>query len=142
MTENYLEVTEQSFMRLMERQVEGAITMLNLLRFRALADYQETPELAPDKPISGREAYDRYIRHTLPYLQDTGGSITFLGAGGDYLVGPSGRGWDMAMLIRQNSVADFLSFASNEAYLAGIGHRTAALVDSRILPLTDIDIPL
>jgi hypothetical protein len=32
-----------------------------------------------------------------------------------------------------------LAFASNQDYLAGIGHRVAALADSRILPLKQSD---
>jgi hypothetical protein len=43
------------------------------------------------------------------------------------------------MLVRQSSVQSFLAFASNQEYLAGIGHRVAALSDSRILPLTQRD---
>ncbi|MEO6303022.1 MAG: DUF1330 domain-containing protein, partial [Bacteroidia bacterium] len=39
--------------------------------------------------------------------------------------------------IRQNSVADFIAFASDKEYLKGIGHRTAALEDSRLLPLVE-----
>jgi hypothetical protein len=35
------------------------------------------------------------------------------------------------------SVDDFFAFASNPAYLAGIGHRTAALEDSRLLPIVE-----
>lgn len=41
------------------------------------------------------------------------------------------------MLVRQSSVADFLAFASDQDYLIGLGHRTAALEDSRILPLLE-----
>lgn len=40
--------------------------MLNLLRFRAAADYSASPELAPETPISGAEAYCRYIAHAMP----------------------------------------------------------------------------
>ncbi|MEN3350409.1 MAG: hypothetical protein V7632_4044 [Bradyrhizobium sp.] len=32
----------------------------------------------------------------------------------------------------------FLAFAVAEAYLAGIGHRTAALSDSRLRPLVEL----
>ena len=60
----------------------------------------------------------------------------FVGEGGPCLIGPEGERWDMAMLVRQQSVESFLSFASNEGYLAGLGHRTAALEDSRLLPLS------
>jgi hypothetical protein len=37
------------------------------------------------------------------------------------------------LLVRQRSFADF--FAFNSGYLADLGHRTAALEDSRVLPL-------
>ena len=36
-----------------------------------------------------------------------------------------------------SATAAFLAFASNRAYLAGVGHRTAALEDSRLLPLSE-----
>lgn len=57
------------------------------------------------------------------------------GQGGAFLVGPSDERWDAVMLVRQSSVASLLAFASNQAYLAGIGHRVAALEDSRLLPM-------
>lgn len=41
------------------------------------------------------------------------------------------------MLVRQASAASFLEFASNKEYLSGIGHRIAALEDSRLLPLIE-----
>jgi hypothetical protein len=44
----------------------GVVVMLNLLRLREMADYTATPELAPAAPISGAEAFDRHIQHTLP----------------------------------------------------------------------------
>ena len=45
------------------------------------------------------------------------------------------------MLVRQTSVAAFLAFASHGAYLAGLGHRAAALEDSRLLPLAELPFP-
>lgn len=109
--------------------------MLNLLRFRETADYSGSPDLAPPAPISGREAYDRYVRHTIPFLKATGGSLDLLAAGGYYFVGPPEERWDLVMLITQASIDDFFGFATNDAYMAGVGHRTAALEDSRLLPL-------
>jgi hypothetical protein len=43
------------------------------------------------------------------------------------------------MLIRQASVESFFAMAQNPDYLAGIGHRSAALEDSRLLPIVEID---
>jgi hypothetical protein len=123
------------------RGIVGPVTMLNLLRFRDVADYSAAPELAPAAPISGTEAFRRYVVHTLPFLCDSGGELLFLGAGGPYLIGPETERWDQAMLVRQASVQSFLAFAGHEGYLAGLGHRTAALADSRLLPLADLPFP-
>jgi len=134
----YLDATDANAVALFSRGIDGPITMLNLLRFRKVADYSGFPQLAPAQPISGREAYDRYIEHTLPFLTATGGELIYIGEGGDYFVGPEGEGWDLAMLVRQASLESFIAFATDEAYLAGAGHRTAAAQDSRILPLQDL----
>ena len=112
--------------------------MLNLLRFRETADYSASPELAPAEPITGADAYERYIAHTLPLLRKSGGEILFEGEGGPFLIGPDEERWDRALVIRQKSTGAFMAFAVQEAYLAGIGHRTAALSDSRLLPLVEL----
>ena len=67
--------------------------------------------------------------------------MILLGTGGAWLIGPDGERWDRVMLVRQKSVAAFMAFAADEAYLAGIGHRTAALADSRLLPLVETPEP-
>jgi hypothetical protein len=40
------------------------------------------------------------------------------------------------MLVQQASLQDFFSFAGNDAYLAGMGHRIAAVEDARLLPVS------
>jgi hypothetical protein len=134
----YLQPTQESGRALVARNMTGEVIMLNLLRLRDIADYSATPELAPPSPISGAEAFQRYIDHTLPYLRESGGDLVFLGQGGPFLIGPPDERWDLVMLVRQQSVGAFMSFASHRAYLAGIGHRTAALEDSRLLPLVQL----
>lgn len=122
------------FMR--ERDTGAPVTMLNLLRFRDVADYSAFPALAPEAPISGREAYARYMAHTTPFLEEAGGELVFKGAAADNVIGPVGREWDLVLLVKHKSAEAFVSFAQNEAYKAGLGHRAAALADSRLIPLT------
>jgi uncharacterized protein (DUF1330 family) len=138
MKEIFLEPTQETGAELFSRKIPGEVFMLNLLRFREIADYSSFPELDPGKPISGKEAYMKYVHYTLPFLKESGGDISFLGEGKKYFIGPQDEQWDMVMIIRQNSLSDFLAFASNKEYLAGMGHRTAALEDSRLLPLTEL----
>ena len=137
MTERFLEVTQEAGVALFRRNITGEVVMLNLLRFRDVADYSAKPELMPSQPISGAEAYQKYIDHTLPFLKESGGDLVFLGKGGNFLIGPQEEQWDLVMLVRQKSLSDFIAFSSNQGYLAGIGHRTAALEDSRLLPLVE-----
>jgi hypothetical protein len=135
MIDRFLEPTQTSGAELLKRNIAGGLVMLNLLRFKENADYSATPALAPDKPISGRAAFQRYIDHTLPLLRVSGGELLFLGHGGAFLIGPADERWDLAMLVKQRSLEAFFAFASNRAYLAGVGHRTAGVLDSRLLPL-------
>lgn len=141
-TRRYIEPTLEAGRALAMRGIAGEVVMLNLLRFRAVADYTATPALAPEMPISGAEAFDRYINHMLLLLRESGGDLLFLGAGGPFLIGPDDELWDVAMLVRQQSVETFLAFASNEAIRAGLGHRTAAVEDSRLLPLVESRLPI
>jgi len=64
--------------------------------------------------------------------------LLFMGNGGQFLIGPRGERWDRALLVRQQSLETFMAFAVDEDYLAGIGHRTAAVADTRLLPLTGL----
>jgi len=133
----YLEPTQESGAAIFGRNISGEVVMLNLLRFKETADYSEHPDLAPEAPISGREAFQKYIDHTMPFLTESGGALSFLGNGGRFLIGPEDEQWDVVMLVRQSSLASFMAFASNTEYLAGMGHRTAAVLDSRLLPIVE-----
>jgi uncharacterized protein (DUF1330 family) len=137
MEEKYLQPAQEAGRDFIMRKISGSVVMLNLLRFREWADYSETPHIAPVTPITGEEAYRLYMSHTLPYLKKSGGEIVFWGKGGDFLIGPPNECWDAVLLIRQQSVQSFMAFASDPEYMDGIGHRTAALEDSRLLPLIE-----
>jgi len=135
--QTYIEPTEESGRAFFMRGIAGRVVMLNLLQYREIADYSGTPELGPDEPITGEAAYRLYMEHTMPHLEKSGGKLLFFGRGGSFLIGPTGERWDAAMLVEQSSPTAFMEFASNAEYLAGIGHRTAALEDSRLLPLEE-----
>src|SRR5262245_23546034 len=133
----FLEPSRTAAIGLRHRGVTGEIVMLNLLRLREGADYSAVPELAPAGPISAA-AYERYIFEALPHLRASGGDVLFWGEGGPFLIGPENERWDRALLVRQRSVEAFMAFAANEQYLACLAHRSAAVLDSRLLPLTQL----
>ncbi len=128
-------------MALMARNLVGPVTMLNLLRFREVADYSNDPHLAPPTAISGAEAYRRYSDHTMPHLLAAGGEVVLRAGGGHAFIGPDDERWDLILAVRQQSVEDFFAFATNPAYTTGLGHRTAALEDSRLIPMVELPDP-
>ena len=135
----HIEPTQELGGALMARGIEGPVVMLNLLRFREVADYSRSPQLAPESPISGADAYREYSRHTVPLLEAAGGRVEFVGAGAQHLIGPAEERWDLMLTVRYPSLQAFLGFASDGEYLKTVGHRTAALEDSRLLPLVPLE---
>ncbi|RAN41995.1 DUF1330 domain-containing protein [Hyphomonas sp. GM-8P] len=134
----YLAPTQELGRRFVMRGLTGNVIMLNLIRLRTVADYSDFPDLAPESPISGRAAYDLYIEHTLPFLQKSGGRLDFLAEGGSWLIGPEDERWDLALLVRQKDMETFFGFEQDPDYMEILGHRTAAVEDSRLLPLAEL----
>lgn len=117
---------------------KGKVVMLNLLKFKEVADYTNLEQLQPSSPVSGEEAYQRYMDGTLPELEKAGSKIIYYGKAGSFLIGPDTETWDAVLLVEHQSVLKFMEFAQNEDYLKNAGHRTAALEDSRLLPGNEI----
>jgi uncharacterized protein (DUF1330 family) len=109
--------------------------MLNLLRFRDEADYSDNPALAPTAPLSGEEAYGVYMGLTLPLLNDVGGTTLLTGTGGPLLIGPADACWDRVLVIQYPDLGAFIRMIQSPEYRAIAGHRSAALADSRLLPI-------
>jgi uncharacterized protein (DUF1330 family) len=107
------------------------LVMLNLLRFRDQAAYSD-----PAEACSGREAYKRYSQTSLQTIAAVGGSVVFGGKAYASLIAPPGETWHQMFLVRYPSAAAFLSMLSMPEYQACVRHRTAALADSRLTPIT------
>jgi len=132
----FIEPTQEQGAAFFTNPPAGPVVMLNLLRFRDVADYSRSPDLAPDHAISGADAYNRYAKHALPFIEEAGARVLFDGQGHAMFIGPTDETWHRVLLVEHRSAEAFLGFARNKAYLAGIGHRTAALADSRLLPMS------
>lgn len=114
---------------------KGKFTMLNLLKFNAIADYSELSFIQPMESITGEEAYTIYMEHTIPHLKKAGSRILFYGSSNSFLIGPENEKWDVVLLVEHESVENFITFSQNKDYLKYSGHRKAALSDSRLLPI-------
>lgn len=139
--EKHIETNYESGKRFYQKfHDKGKIVMLNLLKFKEIADYTNLDEIKPEKEIKGIEAYQLYMKKTLPELKNAGSRIIFYGKSKDFLIGPESEKWDAVLLVEHQSVVKFMDFAQNKNYLKIAGHRTAALDDSRLLPTTEFNI--
>ena len=114
------------------------LVMLNLLRYRDEAAY---PEGFDAEPCSGRHAYRRYSAQAAPQLAAVGGRVLWMGSGRLSVIGPEGEGWDEVLLVEYPSREAFLTMLATPAYQAGVPHRRAALLDSRLIATSAVDLP-
>lgn len=112
------------------------VVMLNLLRYRAEAQY---PGEGGFEPCSGRSAYQRYSREALRFVEGVGGGVVWRGAAQVGLIAPPGERWDDVLLVRYPSKQAFLDMIAHPGYQAIVVHRTAALDDSRLLAMLPAD---
>jgi uncharacterized protein (DUF1330 family) len=131
----FLDVTPEQGASFFGTPDQGPVVMLNLLRFRVTADYSHAPDLRPADAISGAQAYARYMSEMRPLLEASGGAVLFSGTGAPFLIGPQDEYWDHVLLVRQASKAAFLAFASDPEAQRITAYRTAAISDSRLLPI-------
>jgi uncharacterized protein (DUF1330 family) len=106
------------------------VVMINLLRYRATADY---PAGSGEPSVTGRQAYERYSRLTLPHLLKVGGRLIWQAEARSCLIAPGGEHWDDVLLVQYPSRGAFERMITSPEYQAGVIHRTAALEDSRLI---------
>lgn len=99
------------------------IVMLNLLKFREMAEYKD----GRDEKISGREAYMRYGAAMRAYVEAGGGRMLLSADLKDVVIGEVSDLWDMVALVEYPSAAAFFAIAASPE-VAAIGvHREAGL---------------
>ncbi|MEM7469540.1 MAG: DUF1330 domain-containing protein, partial [Pseudomonadota bacterium] len=106
--------------------------MLNLLRFKGIADYPNHPNEAT---CSGAEAYQRYSERAVPLIEKFDARVVFSGPALASVIGPTDEHWDKVLLVEYPSIKTFIDMASSAEYAQFAYHRTAAVEDSRLIPI-------
>ncbi len=110
---------------------DGPIVMVNLLRYREEANYAAG---SAEAPCSGREAYhQRYAAGVVPLIHAAGGRPIWSGRASFAPLAPKGERWDEVVLVEYPSRRAFLGMVTSPAYQAVARHRSAALLDSRLI---------
>jgi uncharacterized protein (DUF1330 family) len=108
------------------------IVMLNLLKFRATAAYDD----GRDADLSGRDAYQRYADQMVPYVESRGGRVLFMGDVRALVVGAVADNWDTAALVQYPSPREFVQIAMSPEVHAFAFHREAGLEGQLLLMIT------
>ncbi|MFK7784028.1 MAG: hypothetical protein AB8B56_02870 [Crocinitomicaceae bacterium] len=72
----------------MDFHQKGKITMLNLLKFKARADYSNLESIQPENETSGKEAYELYMECRQPHLEKAGSRVVYFGECNRFLSDP------------------------------------------------------
>lgn len=124
---SYVNPTSESFTAFRDLPRNTPLNMLNLVRFRTRASYEDGQQ------TSGAEAYATYGRLSEPVLQRLGGYILWRGQFETTLIGPDTEKWDAAFIAYYPSGTAFLTMLRDPEYQEAVIHRTAAVADSRLI---------
>ena len=114
-----------------------AIVMVNILRFKDLADYGD----GVVKNLSGREAYANYSKSVMPLLWEVGGQVLWRGDVRSTFIAPIEEQWDEVLLVQYPNRQAFIAMISAPAYKEAMPHRTAAIADSRLIETKSLRLP-
>ncbi len=125
--DGYINPAREQFGRFRKLEREGPVHMINLVRLHETAVY-------PDgMMVSGKEAYAAYGRESGPIFKRVGGRIFWSGSPELILIGPDKESWDIAFIAEYPSGEAFVEMVKDEAYQMAVVHRTAAVLDSRLI---------
>lgn len=129
MADGHIDPDRERFAAFQAIQRPGPIHMLNLIRLRDRAQYDDGRE------ATGAEAYRAYGRESGPVFARLGGKQVWLGVPELMLIGPAEERWDIAFIAEYPDADAFVAMVRDPDYRQAVVHRTAAVADSRLLRL-------
>ena len=102
---------------------KSSIRMVNLLKFRKKASYEDGRETN----LSGKEAYKIYADEVLGHLERVGGKSIFFGEVQRLMLGEVEELWDWVAIAEYPSRKAMLEMIMNSEYQKSEEHRSAGL---------------
>jgi uncharacterized protein (DUF1330 family) len=130
--ENHIYPTSSRVEELMANAADSPVVMLNLLKFRERAAYQD----GRDSDLTGRQAYDLYGASMQKVIEANGGQVLFGGDIASLVIGEVDDLWDTCVLVQYPSAAAFATIVTSpEVTEIGV-HRAAGLEGQLLIRLT------
>lgn len=128
----YLEFGKEDYETFKANDRAGPIHMLNLVRLREKALYEDGTE------TTGQDAYAAYGRLSGPIFERVGGRIIWRGALEQTVIGPQDEHWDLCFIAEYPQPGAFLEMLKDPDYRIAMAHRQAAVADSRLIRMAPI----
>ena len=126
----FIKPAREQITRLADSDNDGPVVMLNLLKFATTA---------ADAPgTTGAQSYETYGEKMREIMAERGIKLLWRGRADSVVIGDDdGDRWDMVLLVQYPSRQAFLEMGASKEYDKVGEHRTAALVDSRLIACTE-----
>ena len=121
--ENAVTPNEEQLAGFLEGDTETPIKMVNLLKFKDKAEYEDGRETN----LSGKEAYKIYADEVLGHLERVGGKSIFFGEVQRLMLGEVEELWDWVAIAEYPSRKAMLEMIMNSKYQKSEEHRSAGL---------------
>tara|TARA_B100000900_G_scaffold140319_1_gene118925 strand:+ start:11249 stop:11665 length:417 start_codon:yes stop_codon:yes gene_type:complete len=121
--ENSVIPTQEQMAGFLAPGPDGPISMVNLLKFRSKASYEDGRETE----LTGAEAYAIYSRGVMQTLAKVGGKIVFSGEVSRLMLGEVEELWDSVAIAQYPSRAAMLKMMQLPEYQEISLHRSAGL---------------
>ena len=122
-TNEVMPASRERIEEMMQPGPEGPIYMVNLLKFKDRAEYED----GRDTDLTGRQAYQIYGRGVSELLGTYGGSIVFVGDVTFLSLGQVEELWDEVAIASYPSRAELMQMSSSPEWQEIAAHRTAGL---------------
>ena len=123
--------TEDEVQTLLKGPADQPVVMVNLLRFKATAD-------APNKGLSGEEAYARYAAPVIAFVMSNGGRLIWSGRVDSQLIGEGGEEFQMVALVEYPSRKAFIEIMTDPKYEEISVHRASGLEGQWLIATTTV----
>lgn len=131
--ENSVNPTQEQMAGFLAPGPEGPISMVNLLKFRVKASYEDGRETE----LTGAQAYSIYSRGVLKTLSKVGGKLVFSGDVSRLMLGEVEELWDLVAIAQYPSRAATLEMMQLSEYSEISVHRSAGLAGQLNMETSD-----
>lgn len=123
--------TQEQFEALLKSDFSGPVSMLNLLKYKAKAVYDDERET----DLTGEQAYRLYGEQMREFVTTHGGNFIFHGSARHLMIGTVDVLWDSVAIVEYPSKEEFFTIATAPE-VAGFGVHRAAGLEGQILIAT------